>query len=183
MAYNNKTCCPPCIRKSEKINPCESQMSRAIECRCDKDFACDEKECRSCVPLPQCSDIHRTGDKFYEYKCRTKSTVQPGTDRAITYSTGKTAKNPETEGKVHEVTLCLILVISILVILSVIFHLFIWKSKARPQMKPTEVYQIPQSTVIMNPKEDTLSCQYPEEERGEKTPDKDSMHYFLNFEC
>ncbi|XP_018083917.1 uncharacterized protein LOC108697968 [Xenopus laevis] len=181
MAYNNKTCCSPCESKSEKINPCENKQVREEVCRCDKDFACDSKDCNSCIYLTPCSATQRTGDTIYEYTCPTKST----TPIATVYSTEKTTKNPEKRDKVHEITLYLMLVISILVLLSVIFHIFIWKAKSRLHKKHTDLNQIPQSTVIMNPKEDidTSSCQFPEEEHGENTLDKDSMHYFLNFEC
>ncbi|OCT72580.1 uncharacterized protein LOC108696518 [Xenopus laevis] len=181
VAYNKETCCAPCNSSTLKNNPCKSKQSRPEECRCDNGYACDSEDCDSCIPLSKCDgDIHRKGDTIYTYICEKKSTVPTIVTVVPTeYTPERTTKNSETKDKVHEITLYLVLVIAILVLLSVIFHIFIWRTKPRPPMKHTDLHKIPQLSVITNPKEDidTLSCQYPEEEHGEKTLDKDSIHF------
>ncbi|KAM4015953.1 uncharacterized protein ACNLHF_002485 isoform 2-T2 [Anomaloglossus baeobatrachus] len=185
MINGHSLCCPPC-EQSEPSLPCRNSDQKLAECRCNQGNGCNTKTCTSCVKLPDCkkkSQLRRSAKEstVYEYYCEERSngteehgSYKPGDEEiAITESTRTSSSTQKHERTISKdwTSLALYLALSVFIILliTVIIHLLIWKMKAAQILKITGA-QFPPPVVLKNAKEDidSWSCQYPEEEHGEE---------------
>ncbi|XP_069804352.1 tumor necrosis factor receptor superfamily member 18 [Dendropsophus ebraccatus] len=186
------TDCPPCSPTGE-TNLCSHADQRKKDCRCTQGHGCHSSGCNTCVKLPPCgrSQLKRTEQDttVYLYYCQncTKGTFyeeengkcKPGKEEISTttihqeemYSVVPSTRKIENSSfdSWISLALCLALAVFIVLLITVIIHLLIWKIKASHLLKKPDPFQLH----LMNNRHakedtDTWSCQYPEEEHGEE---------------
>ncbi|KAM8927660.1 tumor necrosis factor receptor superfamily member 18 [Pelodytes ibericus] len=177
--------------RTNAYNPCPNALSLPEDCRCNPGYACDEIRCLLCLKLPNCpvgQELIRKGDTLYSYTCENCTNGTYKKDKRFCIHKQKPSKIPPsvevqsttsnnsviTEPITHEKTYMAVAFVSVvfLILMSIAIHFLIWKLRKTKQAELHPAYP-----TIRNHKEDgdSWSYQYPEEEHGEITMEKQSV--------
>ncbi|XP_075459771.1 tumor necrosis factor receptor superfamily member 18 [Ascaphus truei] len=155
---------PPCGKGNEPKRI--GQFVFSYPCKPCENGTYSDTENGSCKPWTKCTskglETMTTGNKTNDVKC-------------VVSAVKKAPEKPEVTNAYSYLYIALSAVaLLILILLSIVFHLFIWKMKTNKLIKAA-VPQPPPVCAPLRLKEeaDSWSCQFPEEEHGEKAMEKD----------
>ncbi|XP_068098885.1 tumor necrosis factor receptor superfamily member 18 [Hyperolius riggenbachi] len=190
-------CCPHCP-KDKNDQPCkEDAGSENNFCRCAEGYGCASTSCVTCIEILKCDTDQRlkriNTNGAYHYSCencpngtflemlsgeckkRPITTTEENRNKS-TVLAAKTSAAPTASpsSSITPLVLFSVSVMLILLFITITVHVLIWKLKAAKVLK-AEADQVPPHVafpMIAKGDGDTWSCQYPEEEHGDRSLNK-----------
>uniref|UniRef100_A0A8C3K5F8 Tumor necrosis factor receptor superfamily member 18 n=1 Tax=Calidris pygmaea TaxID=425635 RepID=A0A8C3K5F8_9CHAR len=194
-----KKCCPKCILSAGDNSTCQNVKDH--DCRCRQGYSCIDSVCLYCKKLPECAEgeeLVKFGSLDFTFKCKpceigTYSNVKNGWCHNWTeYSTLMIIWThdflifikmyliavPIPKDSLYTTILAILTAVAVfvLILLTFFLHFCIWSLKKDKYYAADDLeHNLPRllgAPQLSHQREETYSCQFPEEEHGDKTPEE-----------